>query len=106
MMVDASRTTPDACRLVQGELHVWLIDLKLCESQLGAFWKSLSPEEHHRAERYFRPADQYRFVLMRRVVREVLGRYLKVPARSLEFKKTGTGKPFLVSPRSFASIFS
>jgi 4'-phosphopantetheinyl transferase len=103
-MFNANWTIPDACQLVEGELHVWLVDLELCRDQFQALWKNLSPDEHYRAERYFRLADQNRFVLMRGVVRELLGRYLSVPARSLEFKETGTGKPFVVSPRFFASF--
>lgn len=81
------------------QVHFWLIkttdyqakDLQLLEELLNA-------EEKTRAYRFRFEKDKKRYIITHGVLRQLLGRYLNVPPKEIEFGKGKHHKPTLVFP--------
>lgn len=85
------------------EVHVWLACLDRSEwasEQLGTL---LSSDERARAGRFHFVRDRRRFTAARGLLRMILGRYLGVDPREVEFSYGKHGKPAL--SRRFGSDF-
>ena len=78
-----------------GEVHLWKASLDQPESVLDALAASLSADERRRAERFHFVRDRRRFIAARGVLRDILGRYLRVPAGSVNLVTMEHGKPEL-----------
>jgi 4'-phosphopantetheinyl transferase len=73
--------------------HVWLADLdEIADNSLSI----LSRNELERAERLLDPRVRTRWTSARRLLRELIGGYLRVPPKSLRFEVGAHGKPALV----------
>jgi len=96
--LDAVQPHPQVGELSLGsrQIHVWHARLDRSEAELEAFRASLSPEEKSRAGRFLDPIHQNRFSAGRGILRYLLGRYLKMDPREIEFGYGGQGKPYLV----------
>lgn len=77
------------------EVHVWRASLDQPRPCIEAFLASLSDDERKRAERFRLCVDRDRFVAGRGIQREILSRYLGIPARALTFRAATNGKPML-----------
>jgi 4'-phosphopantetheinyl transferase len=86
---------PPALELAPGNIHLWRSTEDIDPAQFAELAKSLSPEEHRRAEQYRFEPDRKRFVLCRGVLRDLLGRYLGCTAQSVRFARGPNGKPEL-----------
>lgn len=84
-------TTPN--RILRGrDVHVWQWDLR--EGNPGAH--DLSHEEQQRAGRFAIERDRMRYVHAHAGMRRILGSYLEMPARELQFATNEHGKPRLL----------
>lgn len=74
---------------------VWLIPLRVTDSELDACRDLLSEEERARAERFVFEWLRRRYTVAHGRMRSILERHTGVPARELNFETTKYGKPFL-----------
>jgi 4'-phosphopantetheinyl transferase len=80
-------------------IEVWRICLSACESSTGGR-SVLSSDEIARAERFHFTHDRQHFVRCRSTVREILGRYLGIPAQDIRFSYEANGKPQIVEDQN------
>ena len=96
-------STPDVAMTIRvheagvgpGEVHVWRVALHSSDAQVS----DLSDDEIERADAYYFEKDRVRFVAARRILREILGRYLTVPPNEVEFSYGAHGKPGVANDR-------
>lgn len=87
---------PDGTLVLSSEdAHLWRIDLDLDPPDLRTLASTLSPAEQARAARFFRAIDRDHFTAARGALREILGRYLAIEPRAIEFSYNPYGKPAL-----------
>ncbi len=79
--------------LQAGEVHLWRA--RLGEVDPGDLGELLSPAEWIRAQRFHFPQDRARFITGRSLLRTILGRYLDLQPRDLQFTHGPNGKPEL-----------
>jgi 4'-phosphopantetheinyl transferase len=89
---------PDELELRDGEVQVVRVSLEFPESRLSEFARMLSPGERERAGRFYSSRDERRFVARRGLLRELLGRQLRVAPGNLVFSQGACGKPELAAP--------
>lgn len=78
------------------EVHVWSTDLDINSEQEQEKFTLLSPDEIRRAERFRFPIHKRRFIAARATLRELIGLYLNVSPKSIDFGYTSHGKPYLL----------
>jgi 4'-phosphopantetheinyl transferase len=86
---------PTDLTLLPDEIHVWHIELDQPESQLQNLAATLSSDETARAERFYFQEHRQRFIAGRGIIRTILGRYLDVQPRQVQFNYQQRGKPIL-----------
>ncbi|MGF1937216.1 MAG: 4'-phosphopantetheinyl transferase HetI [Nostoc sp. ChiQUE02] len=86
---------PTDFTLLPDEIHVWRIDLDQPEPQLQNLATTLSSDETARAERFYFQEHRQRFIAGRGILRSILGRYLDVQPRQVQFNYQQRGKPVL-----------
>jgi 4'-phosphopantetheinyl transferase len=86
---------PEPLMLANNEVHVWRASLDLPVSQMRSLQNTLAAEEQRRAERYYFLKDRERFIVARGLLRDILGRYLKMEPGQLRFCHNSYGKPGL-----------
>lgn len=94
----AWQAPPDAPVLAGGAVHIWRAPLVLTASNVHGHWQTLATDERERAARYYLKRDRNRFVMVRGVLRAILGRYLGVEPRDVAFRHGVYGKPMLAAP--------
>ena len=67
------------------EVHVWLVSLDVSPAQRRRLASLLSADERERATRYRAAPARDRFVVARTALREILGRYARLPPERLRF---------------------
>jgi 4'-phosphopantetheinyl transferase len=91
----AHSSSRSALRLAENDVHVWRADLDIATPALDHLSAHLSPEEKAKAARFVSPTDRNRFTLGRAILRELLGRYLQLPAANICIEAAPRGKPLL-----------
>lgn len=86
--------------IAEGEAHVWRINLQVNAPVPAACQNSLSAEEKTRADRFYFERHGRRFIVARGALRNLVGRYVGLPAAEVEFESTGNGKPFICHPKT------
>ena len=86
---------PTDLTLLQDEIHVWRIELDQPEVQLQNLAATLSSDEIARAERFYFQEHRQRFIAGRGTIRSILGRYLDIQPRQVQFNYQQRGKPVL-----------
>ncbi|MFM7364173.1 MAG: 4'-phosphopantetheinyl transferase HetI [Cuspidothrix sp.] len=81
--------------LSSDDVHIWRINLHQSESQLQALQATLSSDEINRAERFYFPEHRQRFIAGRGTIRAILGQYLGIDPKQVEFTYQARGKPLL-----------
>jgi 4'-phosphopantetheinyl transferase len=81
--------------LADDKVHVWRLSLGSLALNFQAAWVVLSRDERERANRFHFEADRRRSVIGRGYLRLLLGRILRLPAKSLRFEYGEFGKPRL-----------
>lgn len=84
------------------EIQLWIAKLDLPSALIQELGQTLSPEEIRRAERFRFDQHRRRFVAARGILRNLLGRYLGLPAAQLSFSYNPQGKPYLAGLPSSA----
>src|SRR5437899_11738874 len=79
-------------------VDVWQIGLDAPESAVD-LQEVLARDEIGRAERFHFTRDRQHFVRCRSAVREILGRYLGIPAQDIRFSYEANGKPQAVEDK-------
>jgi 4'-phosphopantetheinyl transferase len=89
---------PSKTRTLQhDEVHVWLADLNQSAFPAKDIDRILSREERERAARFYVPRDRNQFIAGRAMLRLILGRYLNMDPRYVQFCRGPHGKPALVT---------
>ncbi|MFN9399540.1 MAG: 4'-phosphopantetheinyl transferase family protein, partial [Dolichospermum sp.] len=96
---------PKNLNLSLNDVHLWRINLNQSESQLQTFWETLSSDEIARAERFYFPEHRQRFIAGRGTIRAILGRYLAIDPKQVEFEYQPRGKPFLAAKFANQRLF-
>ncbi len=96
--IDAWCGPPASLALRPDELHVWRVDVDRFGSDQGRLEGTLAENERARARRFRFETDRRRFISRRGVLREVLARYLGLPAAALQYRLASYGKPELAGP--------
>ena len=96
---------PKNLNLSLNDVHLWRINLNQSESQLQAFWETLSSDEIARAEKFYFPEHRQRFIAGRGTIRAILGRYLAIDPKQVEFEYQPRGKPFLAAKFANQRLF-
>jgi len=84
---------PSVLGLEAGEIHIWRIKLAEPDAAIIHCYSLLSPDERIRANRFHFPRDRNRYVIARSMLRRVLGRYLSLDPKRLQFIYGEMGKP-------------
>ena len=88
---------PSNLVLSKDVVHIWRADLNLPESVIKSLAKTLVPDEHNRADRFYFERDRKHFIAGRGILRSILGRYLNLEPAQLEFSYGSRGKPALAN---------
>lgn len=91
----AWQAPPQAPSLGPADVHLWLASTDRPSDSVEVLWKTLSPDEQIRAERYRVTAVRNRFILRRGILRALLGSYLGIAPERLAFAYGANGKPEL-----------
>jgi len=83
---------------ISPQVHVWAATLDLPAAALSACQETLSGTELARAARFRFQQHRNRFIAGRGLLRVILGRYLQIEPRAIEFAYGPQGKPFLAEP--------
>jgi 4'-phosphopantetheinyl transferase len=78
-------------------VHIWCVSLEQDQPRVEAFFRSLSPDEQERAQRFYFERDRRHFTVARGVLRNILSRYLSCAPHDLVFSYGPKGKPGLAS---------
>ncbi len=79
--------------LPEGEVHVWYASTAGAAQHQDDYAALLSDDERRRAERFYFEADRARFIVVRGMLRRLLGRYLGLDPAQVEFSYGEYGKP-------------
>lgn len=86
---------PADLTLSRDEVHVWRADLDPPASRFQQLAQTLSPDEQSRAERFYFEQHRHHFIAGRGILRTILGRYLGIEPRCVQFCYEPHGKPVL-----------
>ena len=81
--------------LAGDDVHVWLVTTSAVESERRQLMAALSADERARTERFFFDRDRVSYAVSRSVLRHLLGGYLGIDARDIQFECGIRGKPRL-----------
>lgn len=84
--------------LAPGEVQIWAAQLTLNQATLDALFRTLSPAERERAERFHFPRDRQFYIAAHGILRDVIGHYLRLPPGEVDFRIGPHGKPYLTAP--------
>lgn len=90
-----SKLGAESSNLAEGEVHLWWIPIGGSRQAVELHAQALSPDELERAARFHFDVHRNRFLIGRGALRHILGRYLEIEPRDLEFTYGSRGKPDL-----------
>jgi len=79
------------------EVHCWCVHLDAPPDRVAALRATLSMEEQVRGAGFRFEPDRRRFIVAHGTLRELLGRYLDVPAERIRYDYNAFGKPELAA---------
>jgi 4'-phosphopantetheinyl transferase len=94
----------DKWLLPRDEVHVWRARLDWPPEYVSRLEQTLSPDERERADRFYFPADQMRYLIGRALSRILLGYCLGIAAGGVRFEYNAKGKPGLATNLSQTSL--
>jgi|HubBroStandDraft_1064217.scaffolds.fasta_scaffold124174_2 4'-phosphopantetheinyl transferase len=87
---------PPARRQLTGtDIHVWAAALRQSAEPISSLESTLSTEECERAKKFHFERDRNRFIIVRGILRALLGSYVTVAPEKLKFAYGPNGKPVL-----------
>lgn len=90
--------------LGEGEAHVWRASLDQPVDTLARLARLLSKDEYQRAERFHRPADRWRFIVGRGILRKIISSYLPHAPDETQFTYNEYGKPFISADQNHGAL--
>jgi 4'-phosphopantetheinyl transferase len=90
--------------LSDAAVHIWAASLDVPPERLATLAATLSDDERHRAVQFRRHWLSARYVAGRGQLRELLGGYLEVPPRVIEFAYDAHGRPRIARPNHHPSL--
>lgn len=90
-----NNSPPGNITLNRDELHLWRIPLNIPTQKIDLLKKALSADENIRADRLLDPAKRENFIASRGSLREILGQYLDLEPKKIQFEYGPKGKPFV-----------
>lgn len=81
-------------------VHVWRARLDLTDAEVAQLITVLSSDEVARANRFRFPRHRRRFIVARGILRQLLGNYLNIEPKELQFDYSDRGKPLLKAHQS------
>ncbi len=87
------RNPPSKLNLGRHEIHVWRADLNVTKQLLKKLKDTLQKVETDRANRFHFEKDRHHFIAARGALRVILGNYLNIQPRNLNFTYNTHGKP-------------
>lgn len=107
-MTDITWQQPDLVNfdftLTPATVHIWRWLGPTPETYLEQLQKLLNPEEQTRAKRFHFAKDRHQFITARGILRELLGRYLSLPAAEIIFEATRYGKPSVIGSQNLIDL--
>ncbi len=97
---------PQRLALSGSAVHVWRAALNLAEAQVAALGAALNADEQARAARLRLDDKRRAFVVARGILRDILGRYLGLHPRDIQFAYTAQGKPELAACQAAGPCFN
>jgi len=92
---DPWRQPPQVPAAKSEEVHVWRAQLNQSPEIAESLVRILSPDEHHRAERFHFAKDRAHFIISHAALRKIIGSYLDVRPEDVRFSFGPQGKPSL-----------
>lgn len=92
-----SKSVPE---LTAGEVHIWRIRLDISDDDWQALTSMLSDDEQIKAKRFHYEKHRRRYIVGRAALRTLLGQYLDLQPKSIEFTYNSHGKPGLADGSS------
>jgi len=90
--------------LLPDEVHIWRASLAQPPDVVERLARLLSDEERHRASSYVLDGHRSQFIASRGIQRDVLSRYVDIPAGDLDFMYSRTGKPTLAGAAARSGV--
>ena len=94
---DSWEAAPPLALLAADEVHVWCASLEQEPARVEALRGHLDEAERAKAGRFHFEKDRRHYVVGRGVLRDLLGRYLRVPPARVTFTYNQYGKPSLAA---------
>ena len=85
----------DTPKLTANDIHIWRIFLNVQPEIIATARTLLAVEEQERAARFYFHQDRRCYIVARGALRDILGRYLGQPPKTIRFQVTEYGKPHL-----------
>ena len=92
--------------LDKDRVHLWRARLDLNDSEVDRLASVLSSDEVARANRFRFARHRRRFIVARGILRQLLGNYLNIEPKDLQFDYGDRGKPLLKSNQSESLQFN
>ena len=89
---------PTELKLLDNEVHLWLVNIEISSQEIAHLTNTLSPDEMARADRFKFKEHRNRFIAARGYLRQILSNYLPKPSDSRivpTFEYSDRGKPNL-----------
>lgn len=86
---------PAKVKLIEDEVHLWLVDLHRSSPNIGVCFDLLNDTEKNQAQKFVFEKDRNRFTVAHATLRLILGQYLDKSPTALEFTAGPMGKPAL-----------
>jgi len=77
------------------DIHIWYCDFDLNRDKVEYYSSLLSEDEKQKASRFKFKKDEVCYIISRGILRLLIGSYLRINPKDLNFKYTSFGKPFL-----------
>ena len=89
--------SPNHLTLNTSDIHLWKQNLKVSELEINRCFDILNQEEKIKAKKFYSEEHKRRFIVARGTLKKILGRYLNIPASTIEFTYSSRGKPQLTN---------
>jgi 4'-phosphopantetheinyl transferase len=86
---------PSSLTLSNDDVHVWLAELDPPAAPMQQMAQCLSETERIKSEKFHFKRDRMHFIVSRAVLRMILGRYLQIEPKRIQFSYGPHGKPDL-----------
>lgn len=86
--------------LASNNVHVWRVSLRAASVNVKSLFRLLTHDEIDRALRFHFQRDRDHFVVVRGVLRILLGTYIQIPPEQIRFQYSVHGRPSLAPDQS------